>query len=124
MVNPVSPAVLAQIRAISRRYLTDQCSIERMTEDTDPWYGGEAAWEEVYTAVPCRIIRATNTRSGAYIAAVQESLRDSFSFEFAHDQPIAAGDRINHNGTIFEIQRIQDVLTDAVFKSVLVTRLS
>jgi hypothetical protein len=120
----VPPKTLARVRKLSMAFLTDRCSIQRQTDDSDGYYGGSDQWANVYENVPCRVIRASSMRAGAMIADVQEILRDSFSFEFRWDQPIAAGDRIEHDGVIFEVQRIQDALTDMVFKSVLVTRIS
>lgn len=120
----VSAATLGRIRTASVRFLTDRCAIERQNTEEGFWHGGAEDWDTVYENVPCRIIRAPNSRSDTLIAAAQEVLRDSFRFEFGWDQPITAGDRIVHQDTIYEIQRLQDVLTDAVFKSVLVTRIS
>ena len=118
----ISSNVVDALRAAAAQFLSDRAVIEREEKIIDALGAWSSAWIGVRASEPCRLIQMGTSAPGAAITSNQEGLRDSYKLEVRHDAPLAVDYRVTINGVTYYVTRIEDALTNRVFKSAVVER--
>lgn len=119
---PPSPQSVARIRnRAEAAFLTQYCTIERLIPSAGPFDDG-GTWAIVQTGVPCRVVQQEKPASPeSSTIAGQETLPEYYILAIPYDQDIQVDYRVVIDQNIFTVIRLEDELTDKVFKQVVIT---
>lgn len=119
------PPKASRIKRIQRRaqnlFMTERCQISVIAPASGP-FGGDTTRTTLYDAVPCRLISVNRNTIENMVTAGQEQLAEYYWLQIPYDQPIAIDHIVTHNGQDYEISQVEDALTDATYKRVLINR--
>lgn len=106
---------LDSIRDHMRETLSDTCTIEAMTRQSDGMGGWTETWAARGTGIPCRIRPLSRDRE-ANITAEQIQEPMVWSLSLPYDQDIALEDRVIVNGHYYKVLQVNDDETEIVLK--------
>ena len=119
---PLSSQMQAFMRRQVATYLNDICAIKRLQDSRDELGGSSETYTTVYSMLACRILPQSD-RGRNFIVGEGEKGRSYFRLTVSCDVDIQDGDRAELRGRDYEVQQIEDIESDAVFKSVRLMRL-
>lgn len=113
---------LAKIRRRAQAFLTETCQIERKQSGVNAAGQPIGGWQ-IVDSVPCRA-HPVQQRGGLEEIAEQEANVSRYTLELLPDADLKNGDRIRYQQVVYEVNEIAFPITDAIFKSVQITRVN
>lgn len=113
------------IQRMTEGFLTSTCTIEREEETPIDAYGDRShEWVTVAEDVACRVIMAGIRTGGAIVErASQEQMRDEVRLIVSRNTALDVDYRVTlADGTVYDVVRIETLLTDEAFHSAILNR--
>ncbi len=109
----------AKLAATALQYLIDIATIYVQSDEKDA-AGAQSTTRTPVITTPCRLISAGKSNQTAVAeAARQETLSEMYRMLVPCDVTLEVNQRVVVNGKTFEITRIEDKWTNALFKAAL-----
>lgn len=120
----VSAQLLAYMRRTAASFMTDTCTIERVTGGLTEIGTPNTGLTVVATNVPCRVIMngSGSNSSESGLSGMAESLTETYKIELATTQTVDIDYKITVSGVTYDVIRIETALTDDVFVQVTAIR--
>ena len=110
----LSRQMLSTLRAVTERFMTDRCLIEREANSRGTFGQIAHVWEVVGEDVPCRLITskgATLPATDVYVDRV--TMEDTYTISLPVNTVLAADYRITIATTTWRVATVLDARTDA-----------
>lgn len=121
-MTDLSTQELAQLRTAAENYLSDTCTIRKVTRSDDGQGGFTETWSDRASGVACRLASVRSQRSerpeGEQLAAYSR-----WVLTIPHDQAIEESDRVVHDGETYEVAHLEDTHSNRTAKRVWLRRL-
>jgi hypothetical protein len=98
---------LDAMRAHAAALLPGTCDVLRPAHTFDDQGGWSTAWGTAGTAIPCRVDPLTRLSRQETVAG-REALIAWYTLYLPHDADIRSGDRVTHEGGVYEVVRLHD----------------
>ena len=120
-----SDRTIALVRRNVNEMLTESCTIQRESGSRGTMGEPVHQFENVATAVACRVIRAGQTQSTSEAGQVggQEALVEMYRLICPVDTPFTTDDRVvMSDGRVFQVVDVEDGLSDSAFAGAVMVR--
>lgn len=120
---PPTSTSIARIRTrAATAFLTERCTIEALQPQSGA-VNTKPIWTVVVSDVPCRLTQlGQGDRPSVEMLSGQETLAEYYNLSIPYNRNISSDYRVQLNGIIYEIVRVESALTDSAFTQLIITR--
>lgn len=110
----VSPQMIAFIRSMALRWMTDTCTIERQADSVGSLGQVLDSWQIVSTGTACRLITSKGaTQPSTTVMADRLTLEDTYRISLPMGTVLNADYRITIGTSVFRVASVLDGRTDS-----------
>lgn len=117
-----STGELTRLRAMQEDFLPDTCTIQTLSTARTSRGGTSESWANTYTNVPCRLAVTTRVAGEQQLGDRVQSVTYVL-LTILRTQAVSPRDRVIKDGVTYEITSVSDGRTDALAKTLQLTRI-
>lgn len=124
MIKQLPEWMRRKLTATALMWLKQTCTIEENNAITGEYGEASRLWQIVASNVPCRIIQAAASRSTTAVneAGAQENILVEYRLEVPNTTVLRSDQRVTVDGVQYSIVRVEEALTDDLFRQAIITR--